>query len=136
MKENNVKFASIYDAVFKTVIDGMKKSSLLIASAVGFLFLVDLFASYYLTLIVLSVRKKEVFVKKILGYSFWSRYQNEWVNEIVIGTIGICALIFMRQNVFGFVIYAVLLFLDGVVMSVLIQNQENKTLSLILKGEE
>lgn len=136
LKENNVKFASIYDAVFKTVIDGMKKSSLLIASAVGFLFLVDLFASYYLTLIVLSVRKKEVFVKKILGYSFWSRYQNEWVNEIVIGTIGICALIFMRQSVFGFVIYAVLLFLDGVVMSILIQNQENKTLSLILKGEE
>lgn len=134
LSENNVKFASIYDAVFKTTIDGMKRSSLLMASAVGFLFLVDLFASYYLTLIVLSIRKKEIFVKKILGYSFWLRYSNEWMNEAVNGLLGVCALILMRQSLFGFLIYSILLLLDWIVMSIMMRKQENKTLSLMLKG--
>lgn len=136
LMNNNVKFASLYDAVFKAAMNGMKISTLLMTATVGFLFLVDLLASYYLTLIVLSIRKKEIFVKKILGYPFMARYQNEWINEMVIGTFGLCAMIFTRQEMSGYMFYLILLLTDGIMMSGLIRRQEKKALSLMLKGEE
>lgn len=133
--ENHVRFQSVYDAIFKETMEGMKKAALLMLGTVGFLFFVDGLASYYLSLITLTVRKKEIFIKKMLGYSLFARYKREWmVNGILYG-VGLVVTIWQSGSMLGFGLYTGFILLDGVMSLILIRGQEKKTLGLLLKGE-
>ncbi|GJM58060.1 hypothetical protein EROP_17530 [Erysipelotrichaceae bacterium OPF54] len=136
LARNAVRFASVYDAVFRSTMEAMKISTFMIMGAVGFLFLVDLLASAYLMQIVLLIRRKEIFVKKILGYSFMSRYRIEWIHMMLIALLGTAIVMRNVPSMNAFAVYGLLVLIDLFMMYGMIRRQENKALSLLLKGEQ
>lgn len=136
LARNAVRFASVYDAVFRSTMEAMKTSTFVIMGAVGFLFFVDLLASAYLMQIVLLIRRKEIFVRKILGHSFMSRYRTEWIHMILIVLSGTAIVMRNVPSMNAFAVYGLLVLLDLFMMYGMIRRQENKALSLLLKGEQ
>ncbi len=133
---NHVTFSSVYDAVFKASMRSVKTGALLMATAIGFLFFVDGLASYYLTLIALTVRKKEIFVKKILGYPLGARYRLERVIDLVVYGAGLVVVALGNPSPLGFGLYALFVLLDGLMTFGLTRRQEGKALAYLLKGEQ
>lgn len=96
----------------------------------------DLLASYYLLRIVLTIRKKEIFVKKLNGYALLSRYKKEARMSISIWCAGVIVLLLLKADFWDFSLYTVLFGLDVLIWVWLVKRQEKKSLAQLLKGEE
>lgn len=136
LQQNNIQFDSILNSGFKDYLSGLQSGLLLTSTGLVLIVLVDILASYYILLILFVTRKKEIFVKKILGYPMLERYKNELFYFLVLYLFGFIELFITKQSVISLLLFALLVFIDLFVLFILIHKQEQKNLNLLLKGEE
>ncbi|MDD7281943.1 MAG: DUF1430 domain-containing protein [Erysipelotrichaceae bacterium] len=136
LQQNNIQFDSILNSGFKDYLSGLQSGLLLTSTRLVLIVLVDILASYYILLILFVTRKKEIFVKKILGYPMLERYKNELFYFLVLYLFGFIELFITKQSVISLLLFALLVFIDLFVLFILIHKQEQKNLNLLLKGEE
>ncbi|WP_323088232.1 hypothetical protein [Allobaculum sp. JKK-2023] len=98
--DNHVEIEKMTDTIAQEFINSSRMYLLMVTGCLLFLGFSDLLASYYLLRIVLTIRKKEIFVKKLNGYPLTSRYKKEVLMSISIWSAGIVVLILLKR-IFG-----------------------------------
>lgn len=135
LEYNKVKFGSInvdYKGYMKTTIMG----TFILVMGLTLIVIVDILASYYIILIVLVSRKKQIFVKKMLGFSVLDRYKNEIFYFITFYIFGFVQLLLIKPNKYSALIYMILVGIDIFISYAMIKCKERKQLNGMLKGEE
>lgn len=136
LADNHVEIERMTNTITQEFINSSRIYISMVTGCLLFLGFSDLLASYYLLRIVLTIRKKEIFVKKLNGYPLASRYKKEVLMSISIWSAGIVVLILLKANFWGYCLYAVLFLLDVMIWIWQVKHQEKKSLALLLKGEE
>lgn len=136
LEENHIEFKSIFDTGFVQSMKTIKTSMMLIATAIIFITAVSLLSSWYLALVILTIRQKKLMVQKTMGHSFIKRYRSEMETEALIWLISFCFLITLKPVPLGFLIYFLFLITDFLTETVIIRRNENKVLLRMLKGED
>lgn len=134
--DNHVEIEKMTDTIAQEFINSSRMYLLMVTGCLLFLGFSDLLASYYLLRIVLTIRKKEIFVKKLNGYALLSRYKKEARMSISIWCAGVIVLLLLKADFWDFSLYTVLFGLDVLIWVWLVKRQEKKSLAQLLKGEE
>lgn len=103
-------------------------------TAFGYLYKYSFFVLYIVNYF--DFTKKEIFVKKILGYSLFNRYKNEFIYFIMIYIFGLVQIMILSRSFTSMAIYVLLVLLDILIIFRMIYVKETKQLSTMLKGEE
>lgn len=136
LQKNQLEFDSILNTSFKDYMQVVQLGIAIASIGLILIVLVDILASYYILLILLVTRNKEIFVKKILGYYLIERYKNELFYFTVLYAMSMLELILTGQKLFSLVILVFLILLDLLVMYLMVKFKEKKNINMILKGEE
>lgn len=133
---NNLEFNNVLNSGYKQQIDISKSSSIVWLLIMMLIILVSIVSSYYIILTILISRKKEIFVKKILGFSLFDRYKAELIFFVILYLLAFIVLFILTKNILSCGIYLFLVIIDFSVVMNLIHSKEKNHLNYILKGEE
>lgn len=100
----------------------------------GYLYKYSFFVLYIVNYF--DFTKKRNFCKKILGYSLFNRYKNEFIYFIMIYIFGLVQIMILSRSFTSMAIYVLLVLLDILIIFRMIYVKETKQLSTMLKGEE
>lgn len=121
---------------YKEQIQISQSSSIVWVAILLLVICISILSSYYILLTILISRKKEIFVKKILGYSLFNRCKNEFIYFIMIYIFGLVQIMILSRSFTSMAIYVLLVLLDILIIFRMIYVKETKQLSTMLKGEE
>lgn len=133
---NNLQFKNVLMSGYKEQIQISQSSSIVWVAILLLVICISILSSYYILLTILISRKKEIFVKKILGYSLFNRYKNEFIYFIMIYIFGLVQIMILSRSFTSMAIYVLLVLLDILIIFRMIYVKETKQLSTMLKGEE
>lgn len=133
---NNLQFNNVLMSGYKEQVQISQSSSVVWVAILLLVIFISILSSYYILLTILVSRKKEIFVKKILGYSLFSRYKNEFIYFIMIYIFGLVQIIILSRSFVSIAIYIFLVLLDILIIFRMIYTKETKQLNTMLKGEE
>ncbi len=133
---NNLQFKNVLMSGYKEQIQISQSSSIVWVAILLLVICISILSSYYILLTILISRKKEIFVKKILGYSLFNRYKNEFIYFIMIYIFGLVQIMILSRSFTSMAIYVLLVLLDVLIIFRMIYVKETKQLSTMLKGEE
>lgn len=133
---NDLQFNNVLMSGYKEQIKISQSSSVVWGAILLLVIFISILSSYYILLTILVSRKKEIFVKKILGYSLFNRYKNEFIYFIMIYIFGFVQIIILSRSYVSIAIYMFLVLLDMLIIFRMIYTKEIKQLNTILKGEE
>lgn len=140
IKNNQLEYNSIeFDSInvdFKEYLQTSVMGTTIVITGLVLIILVDILASYYIILIILVSRKKEIFVKKILGFPVLDRYKNEIIYFVLFYIFGFVQLLITNPNKYPIMIYIILIIIDIAISYMMIRQKEKKQLNGMLKGEE
>lgn len=135
LERNRLSFV-LFGETMDVQLQGLMTGTGIMTVLLMVLFTVSLLSSCYLQLISLAVAGREIMVKKLLGFSLVRRYRGQF--SLQTGSL-LCSLILlgiMRATMTSWILYLLLLTLDGCCSLWLLRHQEQKQLTTLLKGEE
>jgi hypothetical protein len=135
LENNNLQFEAL-SKVYQANTKGYFNVLLLIGGLALGCFLTAVLASYFIMLIVLTSRKKEIFVKKMHGYSLFGRYTEEILLLMAVYICSCLELSFFSKDPLAWSMLVLLLILDAGISLALVGKTEHKQMTALLKGEE
>lgn len=136
LEHNSIQFGTVLSTGLAQELFISQTSTIAWISILGLSIAVSILASYYISLIILASKKKQMLVSKILGYSFFDRYQNEIFYFVSIYIFGFIEIYLLNREIISLVAYVLLVIVDILIIYSLVSKHEKKILSLALKGEE
>jgi len=136
LEQNSVRFGSVLSTGFAQELEISKTSMIAWISIIFLALLVSILASYYIILIILASRKKEMLVSRILGYSIFDRYHNEIFYFAAIYCFGFAQIMITSRQLIPMISYIILILIDMCIIYLMVRIQEGSSLNLALKGEE
>ncbi|PQF22953.1 hypothetical protein CUS89_09595 [Enterococcus mundtii] len=96
---------------------------------------VSVLASYYIILIILASKRKEMIVSRLLGYTFYDRYRNEIFYFFSIYIFGLIEIVILNKQILSMLAYLLLVSIDIFIIFLMVTRYEKGTLSAGLKGD-
>ncbi|PTO39707.1 hypothetical protein C6P52_04195, partial [Enterococcus mundtii] len=96
---------------------------------------VSVLASYYIILIILASKRKEMIVSRLLGYTFYDRYRNEIFYFFSIYIFGLIEIVILNRQLLSMLAYLLLVSIDIFIIFLMVTRYEKGTLSAGLKGD-
>ncbi|MDR2464741.1 MAG: hypothetical protein LBD38_00495 [Streptococcaceae bacterium] len=136
LEKNEVRFQSILYTGYAKEMEIMKSSIIVLIFIILLTLGVSVISSYYIVLILLVSKQKEMVVSKLLGYDLFQRYKNEIFYFTSLYVFGLIETIVLSKSLLTTLIYFVIVGLDLSVIFLLFRNAERKSTNGLLKGEE
>jgi hypothetical protein len=136
LSENQLQFESLFTSGYMVELKEQLVGSFIILCVLAFAISISILASYYIILIILKSKNKEILVQKLIGYSMKDRYQTENYYFVLLYLFGMGQLLIFNRMIVSLILYLMLIFLDSGITYLMVQKHEKNYLSSALKGEE
>jgi hypothetical protein len=136
LENNAVQFKNVLSTGFARELNVAQTSVIAWISILGLSLLTSILASYYIILIILTSKRKEMLVTRLLGYSFFERYRREIFYFSAIYLFGLVEILLLNRHMIALASYLVLILLDILIIYLMVKKHERSSLALALKGEE
>ncbi|MCQ9210852.1 hypothetical protein [Granulicatella seriolae] len=135
LENNSVQFQNILSSGFAQELF-ISQSSVGVWLTILFLAIsVSVLASYYIILIILASKRKEMIVSRLLGYTFFDRYQNEIFYFTTIYIFGLIEIAILNRQALSLLAYLSLVLMDILIIFLMVNRHEKGALSAALKGD-
>lgn len=136
LENNSLQFANVFSTGFARELKIAQTTMIAWASFLISAIIVSILASYYIILIILTSKRKEMLVNRLLGYSFFERYRNEIFYFCTIYLFGLAEIFILNHQFFLVMLYLILVLIDILIIYLMVKKYEKGSLALALKGEE
>ncbi|MDR1521411.1 MAG: DUF1430 domain-containing protein [Streptococcaceae bacterium] len=136
LENNDVQFKNVLSTGFARELNIAQTSVIAWISILSLSLLTSILASFYIILIILTSKRKEMLVTRLLGYSFFERYRNEIFCFCAIYFFGLVEILILNSHMIALTSYLVLILIDILIIYLMVKKHEKSSLSLALKGEE
>jgi hypothetical protein len=136
LENNAVQFKNVLSTGFARELNIAQTSVIAWISILSLSLITSVLASYYIVLIILTSKRKEMLVNRLLGYSFFERYRNEIFYFCAIYFFGLVEILLLNRHAIALTSYLVLILIDILIIYLMVKKHERSSLALALKGEE
>lgn len=136
LDNNNLEFSNMLNSGFAEQVSISQTSTLVWFGIITLALLVSVLASYYISLIILVSKRQMILVSRLLGHSFFARYENEIFYFVSIYIFCFLELLMLSSGFVSILFFIILVMIDVLTVYCLVKKNDTKSLSTALKGEE
>lgn len=133
VKRLQMKFVSL-NQILATSSDSAYKGLQVVIVVLLIIFVINLFATIFLLLYVISNQQKKLSVLRLLGYRKFDRYRAETLILLGLGLGEVITLICFKASLIPILLAVLMMLADLLVFSLVVQHVEARDLSFLLKG--